>query len=63
MEENNWLAFIIVIVALILGVWKIYAIYSADIPLWLKLVLILSGALLKRISRMWSCQRIMITCP
>lgn len=39
MEENNWLCWIIVIVMLILGVWKIYAIYSADIPLWLKLVL------------------------
>lgn len=39
MEENNWLCWIIVIVMLILGVWKIYAIYSADIPLWLKFVL------------------------
>ena len=40
MKGDDWLYLIIMILVIILVVLWSYAIYSADIPLWLKLVLI-----------------------
>lgn len=39
MKGDDWLYLIIMILVIILVVWWSYAIYTADIPLWLKFLL------------------------